>query len=201
MIPLTHWKTCLADPRRDVAFFDIPHCEDGITIEADRVTNPRWDRVLPVMAEEQVFMCRMMAPLLNERKGARVLDVGTGSGIFAICAARLGSAVVAIDINPRAIDFAYSNSRKNKVPTVDDSPKPGQIQFLACDYRKLDSKLPPEDLKFDIVLLNPPFNPTCPSFNPALHAKAGRLGQDCFNWRFQLSARNLKRTGYVSVFK
>ena len=33
---------------------------DGIYIEADPITDPRTDRVLPVMEEEQIFMCRQM---------------------------------------------------------------------------------------------------------------------------------------------
>jgi len=44
------------------------------------------------------------------RPGALVLDLGTGSGILAIAAAKLGaSSVLALDINPAAVGVARSN--------------------------------------------------------------------------------------------
>ena len=51
--------------------------------------------------------------------GARVLDVGTGTGILAIAAALLGaSAVDAVDIDPVAIHVARENVESNGVATV-----------------------------------------------------------------------------------
>jgi ribosomal protein L11 methyltransferase len=46
--------------------------------------------------------------------GARVLDAGTGSGVLAIAAARLGaSSVVALDNDPDAVDAARDNVTRN----------------------------------------------------------------------------------------
>jgi hypothetical protein len=46
--------------------------------------------------------------------GKRVADVGTGTGILALAAARAGAAnVVAIDINPNAVEAAAENARAN----------------------------------------------------------------------------------------
>ncbi|HXG42697.1 MAG TPA: 50S ribosomal protein L11 methyltransferase [Dehalococcoidia bacterium] len=51
--------------------------------------------------------------------GERVLDVGTGSGILAIAAARLGAAsVLALDIDPQAVKAARDNARRNGVESV-----------------------------------------------------------------------------------
>ena len=122
MTPLTKWEPCLAGMDRDAAFFD------GITIEVDRITDPRWDRVLPILEEEQVYMCRMMEPILRAKPGARVLDVGTGSGVFAIYAAKHGCRVVAIDISPRALRFARHNAKNNGIHTVDGEPGVGEVQ-------------------------------------------------------------------------
>jgi ribosomal protein L11 methyltransferase len=47
--------------------------------------------------------------------GQRVLDVGTGSGILAIAAARLGADVVALDVDPLAVTAARANVRRNRV--------------------------------------------------------------------------------------
>lgn len=55
---------------------------------------------------------------LQERPlaGTRVLDVGTGSGVLAIAAARLGAAVVvAVDTDPLAVDAAAWNAAANGV--------------------------------------------------------------------------------------
>jgi ribosomal protein L11 methyltransferase len=50
------------------------------------------------------------------KPGARVLDVGTGSGILAVAAAKLGAAqVVAIDIDPVAVKVAGENAEQNGV--------------------------------------------------------------------------------------
>ncbi|MGH2444239.1 MAG: 50S ribosomal protein L11 methyltransferase [Chloroflexota bacterium] len=48
------------------------------------------------------------------RPGARVLDLGTGSGILAIPAAMLGARVTAVDISDVAIEVAAGNVRANR---------------------------------------------------------------------------------------
>ncbi len=50
------------------------------------------------------------------RSPRRVLDVGTGTGILGIAAARLGAiGVVGIDVDPKAVEVAGENARKNGV--------------------------------------------------------------------------------------
>ena len=51
------------------------------------------------------------------RAAWRVLDYGCGSGILALAAAKLGaSEVVAIDVDPRALEACAENARANGVP-------------------------------------------------------------------------------------
>lgn len=45
--------------------------------------------------------------------GTRVVDVGCGTGVLAIAAARSGAEVVAIDIDPRAVAVARANAARN----------------------------------------------------------------------------------------
>ncbi len=49
------------------------------------------------------------------RPGVRVFDVGTGSGILAIAAAKLGASVVAVDCDGLACRIAQANVRENRV--------------------------------------------------------------------------------------
>ena len=75
--------------------------------------------------------------------GMRVLDVGTGSGILAIAAARLGAGpVLALDIDPIAVKAARANVAANKVEHI-VSVEPGSWPTLK-----------PYAQAFDIVLVN-----------------------------------------------
>ena len=46
-------------------------------------------------------------------EGRRLLDLGTGSGVLAITAARRGARVVAVDIDPLAVAATVANTRRN----------------------------------------------------------------------------------------
>ena len=77
--------------------------------------------------------------------GMRVLDVGTGSGILAMAAARAGAEqVFATDINPNAALAAAENARLNGV---------GQRVTAVC--ANLLSAFSPRPL-FDVILSSPP---------------------------------------------
>jgi ribosomal protein L11 methyltransferase len=50
------------------------------------------------------------------RGGETVIDYGCGSGVLAIAAAKLGAArVIGLDIDPRAVEAAHANARRNGV--------------------------------------------------------------------------------------
>jgi ribosomal protein L11 methyltransferase len=64
---------------------------------------------------------RMCLELLEEyvQPGDRVLDVGTGSGILAVAAAKLGAReCLALDIEPRSAAVARENAARNGVNVV-----------------------------------------------------------------------------------
>jgi methylase of polypeptide subunit release factors len=80
--------------------------------------------------------------------GKRVADVGTGSGILALAAARAGaSEVVALDVNPAAVGAAQRNATSNG---LGDRITGMQSELLAA--------LPPEPA-FDVIISSVPHFP------------------------------------------
>ena len=78
------------------------------------------------------------------KAGLSVLDLGTGSGVGAVFAARRGASVVAVDINPQAVRCVRINALLNHVD------------------ERIDARLgnlfgPVAGLQFDVVLFNPPY--------------------------------------------
>ena len=58
----------------------------------------------------------LLADICAETAPARTLDLGTGSGILAVAAAKLGALdVAAVDIDPIAVDAARETARRNRV--------------------------------------------------------------------------------------
>ena len=77
--------------------------------------------------------------------GKRVIDIGTGSGILALAAARAGARhVIATDINPNAALNATDNAGRNGLGD--------RITGVCCD---LLSALAPRPM-FDVILSSPP---------------------------------------------
>lgn len=62
---------------------------------------------------------------LSRRRGATVLDVGTGTGVLAIAARKLGSSrVVGTDIDLAAVEIARANAGQNGTPEVEVTDLP-----------------------------------------------------------------------------
>ncbi|MFF4225049.1 HemK2/MTQ2 family protein methyltransferase [Streptomyces abikoensis] len=100
-------------------------------------------------------------------RAARVLDVGTGSGVLAIAAARQGAAeVTAVDVCARAVLTARLN---------------GLLARRRIRAVRGDLLSPVAGERFDVVLANPPYLPTppdrCPPRGAARTREGGRDGR------------------------
>ena len=83
------------------------------------------------------------------KDGDRVLDLGCGSGILSVIALLLGARdAVAVDIDPMAVEVAYSNLKRNDLP---EEIYHGYDGDITSDL-ELRSKI--SEHKYDIVLAN-----------------------------------------------
>lgn len=88
---------------------------------------------------------RLCAAMLEKhmKKGDRVLDIGTGSGILSLFAVKLGASFAnAYDIDPVAIRVAKENARVNGVTSFD------------CDVSDLLSNVDLSNGKYDFAMAN-----------------------------------------------
>jgi release factor glutamine methyltransferase len=75
--------------------------------------------------------------------GLRVLDMGTGSGVSALLAARAGGEVVAVDINAEAVACAQANAERN-----------GLAERIVLVHGDLFDGVEGD---FDVIIFDPPF--------------------------------------------
>jgi HemK-related putative methylase len=89
------------------------------------------------------FLASMLNSTLVDRD-AEVLDMGTGSGVCAVIAARHARRVVAVDINAAAVRCADINARLNHLEHK-------------IEVRHGDLFAPVSAERFDLICFNPPF--------------------------------------------
>ncbi|MCP4545543.1 MAG: methyltransferase [bacterium] len=178
---------------------------DGITLRTDSLTDLRWDRVMPILLEEQVFMCHQMRPTVHALRGRRnrglnILDLGAGSGVFGIYLDRqlnrqpdgellTGSdlsAVVCLDVNLRAIRFVQDNAERNASANV----------RTQCERYSERSAAPCSQ---DVIVINPPYHPVYGHWTDdvALHGAAGEDGLGVFREWKDLIATHLNHGGLL----
>jgi release factor glutamine methyltransferase len=148
---------------------------DGKTYVISRaVFNPKFYGTSTFMAEQ-----------IQATPEDRVLDIGTGAGIQAVTAAQKARMVVAVDINPEAVQCAEENVKRNGVSHI--------VIVLKGD---LFSPLNQRE-KFDIILFTPPYfeGTVRTDFDHALYDPAKTLAE-----RFFREAKlYLKHQGYVQM--
>ena len=119
---------------------------------------PAWERYTPAAGEIVIRMdpgmafgtgthetTRLVIRLLEKytKAGQRMLDVGTGTGILAICASRLGAELCrAYDIDPTAVRVARENIKDSGLTNV------------TCDQSDLLKQVSLEGGQYDLVCAN-----------------------------------------------
>jgi len=186
------WTSCFVDPWRGVAHFD------GLTIEADPITSARPDKVLPCIADEQVFFCRMLAhQLAGQTRQAlnakRALDLGCGNGVLAIAGAALGLQVDAVDICDRALLFTGLNRDRNQ--TAIDAAGGRILSITKADALEL---LPEGSAcAYDYIFLNPPFALVPQGYEAPRCVDGGVDGQQYFHHAVERCGALLKPGGQL----
>ena len=87
---------------------------------------------------------------LGVRSGERMLEIGAGTGLAAVLAARAGAHVIATDIRPEAVACTRDNAARNGVAEL-------------VDVRLGDGFAPVTGLRFDLICTSPPQMPTPPA--------------------------------------
>jgi release factor glutamine methyltransferase len=154
--------------------------------------------VLVPRPETEFVLIELLDQIADANKSApvRILDVGTGSGILAVCAAvELPSATVtAIDISTAALDVARENAARHQVQD--------RITFLHGDLFEAI----PADVSYDYIISNPPYvgqsefetlEATVRDYEPNVALVAGAAGTEIIDRIVPGAAERLVSGGWL----
>jgi len=157
--------------------------------------------------EEGVYQPSDDSYLLSEnlrvRDGDLVLEIGTGSGLISLIAAKIAKKVVATDISPIAVELARYNVGIN-----------GLNEKVEIRQGNLFDPIQ-EGEKFDMILFNPPYLPESRKINkenPVWIEKAWNGGesgreiidpfiQNCKNYLFQSGGVQMVQSSLSDISK
>lgn len=128
-------------------------------------------KVAPGVFNPRHFLSsRLLAQCLIgfDLKGKAVLDLGAGSGLLGLLAARAGALVTALDVNPAAASCAADNASRN-----------GLSERVTVHVSDVFDRLPPGP-PFDWIVTNPPFYSRA-AVNLPDHAFAAGVGNGFFS--------------------
>lgn len=145
-------------------------------IITDQFSNRRLDRVFPISDDESGFLASKIIARENEVG----LDMGTGSGIYAVVAAQKARKVFAVDINPQVRQYVLFNAALNGVYD--------KVEFVHGDvFENLNN------LKFDFIVSDPPVVPVPKNASFWLHSNGGQDGSETLEKIFEGLSDHLGR--------
>jgi len=127
----------------------------------------------------------LLAEKMRAKEDDAVLDMGTGCGILAVLAAEKAKRVLAVDINPHAIECAVKNAEMN-----------GARQRIGFRNGDLFQPIKPDE-SFSLILFNSPYLPSEPDEERSWIGKAwagGPNGRKVID-RFVMDAPNFLAAG------
>ncbi|MCI2414588.1 MAG: class I SAM-dependent methyltransferase [Candidatus Aramenus sp.] len=86
----------------------------------------------------------LLLDVIQVRKGERVVEMGSGTGILSVKAAKLGGVVLSIDLNPFATEATLCTAKLNGV----------SLEVVNCDMFTCI-----RDKYWDVAIFNPPYLP------------------------------------------
>src|SRR5262249_32817273 len=125
-------------------------------------------------------VCDCLTPRV---RGGRALDVGTGSGVQALLAARHATHVVATDINPRALAFTELNAALNGFANIE--ARLGSLFDSVAGER------------FDLITCNPPY--AVSPENRWAYRDSGLQGDEISRRVMLAAADHLAEGGYATM--
>lgn len=129
--------------------------------------------------QEDSYLLRDALP--TDLSGKNVLEIGSGSGIISIEAAKRGANVVAVDLNPAAVKATRTAASEAGVSLV---VVEGDLFESVADER------------FDLILCNPPYLPNDPQ-DPDIALDGGPNGWEFIERFLHEAANHLTNDGRV----
>lgn len=154
------------------------------------------DVLIPRPETEFVLVTLLERARQSGQGGWRICDVGTGSGVLAICAAKHlpDSQILAIDKSPQALAVAKENAIRHHVAD--------RIEWLESDLLEAV----PSEMTFDFIISNPPYvseaefanlPTTVRNYEPYQALVAGPRGTEVIERLIPQAAEKLVTGGYL----
>lgn len=175
-------------PWENVRKRELPHGEGEawigprFVIVSDRSDSPDLDAVFPPHPET-LFLASLIPEAPHAR--ARFLDIGVGSGLLSVVAAKKGWRTFGVDLNHRAISAARDNARINRVS-------------VALSKGDLAAAL--GERVVDLCFANLPFEITPPECVNFLHSDGGGHGDSILKRFLPTLSNILTIDGMAIVF-
>lgn len=119
---------------------ELVQCFDDVLNDI-AIRHPDNTDMIPYFADlwpSAMALAAHLAEVYPVMKGKRLLELGCGSGLPSLLAARLGATVTATDFHPQNQFYFEANARRNIVP---------EITYLTMDWRE-----PPPGNTYDLII-------------------------------------------------